>query len=85
MPRLRADAVTWREVDGEIVALELATSTYLAVNRTGALLWPALVEGASEDTLASQLVQTFGLADDQATLDVKAFLAPLGARGLLEG
>ena len=45
--RVRADALEWREVDGEIVALDLRRSVYLAINPSGALLWPALVEGAS--------------------------------------
>lgn len=85
MPRLRTDALTWREVDGEIVALELATSTYLAINRTGTLLWPALVEGASEDDLAADLARAWGISHEQAGPDVEAFLALIRTRGLLEG
>lgn len=84
MPRLRTDALTWRNVEGEIVALELATSTYLAVNQTGAFLWPSLVEGASENDLATKLVQTYAVSSAQANADVEAFLTPLRERGLLE-
>ena len=32
----------WREVEGELVALDLRESRYLAVNRTGQVLWAAL-------------------------------------------
>jgi len=82
---LRAEAITWREVDGEIVALELATSTYLAINRTGTLVWSALIEGASEEDLAADLARAWGISLEQAALDIEAFLASIRTRGLLEG
>ena len=41
--RLRTDAVEWREVEGEIVALDLRDEMYLGVNGSGAVLWPLLV------------------------------------------
>lgn len=85
MERLRADALTWREVDGEIVALELATSTYLAVNASGAFLWPMVVAGVTKQELVERLVQHYEVEPEQAGLDVDAFLAPLRERGLLEG
>ena len=84
MARLRTETVVWREVDGEIVALDVSTSTYLAVNPTGAFLWPNLVEGASQEELVERLVQGYDVNPEQAALDVKIFLLPLRERGLLE-
>ena len=37
--RLDPEAVSWTEVDGEILALERESSTYIATNRTGTVLW----------------------------------------------
>ena len=37
--RLNADAVSWREVDGEVIALGRESSEYLATNTSGAVVW----------------------------------------------
>ena len=83
--RVRADAVEWRELDGEIVALDLRTSTYLAVNRTGAVLWPALTAGASHTDLVDLVVDAFPVARPTAEQGVDAFLDELRRQDLLEG
>lgn len=83
--RLRADRLEWREVEGEIVALDTAASEYLAVNRTGAVLWPLLAAGTTREALASALAGSFDVAPEAAAGDVDRFLAELEARGLLEG
>lgn len=85
MHRLRGDALDWRIIEGEIVALDLLTSTYLAVNRSGARLWPLIVQGTDREALVERLVSDYGVATAQATADVGAFLDLLSERGLLEG
>jgi hypothetical protein len=80
---LRDAALDWREVEGELVALDLRESRYLAVNRTGRLLWVALAEGATRDDLVERLVETFGIEQSRAEHDVDAFTAELDSRGLL--
>lgn len=81
---LRADAVDWREVDGQVVVLDRAGSVYLAVNAAGAALWPAIVEGATRSQLVQVLLDTFDVERDRAERDVDVFVASLGERGLLE-
>ena len=46
--KLRSDAIEWRKLEDEIVALDLRSSEYLAINPTGAAIWDLLVEGAAE-------------------------------------
>jgi hypothetical protein len=82
--RVRADAVEWREVEGEIVALDLRSSLYLAVNPSGATLWPALVDGASRDELVQRLCAEWGVGPESARADVDAFLSELARHDLLE-
>ena len=82
--KLRADALEWREVDGEIVALDLGASAYVAVNRTGTVIWPALVKGAQREQLVAQLVERFEIDEATAARDLDAFLAQLAERDLLE-
>jgi uncharacterized NAD(P)/FAD-binding protein YdhS len=84
MLRLRQHGLEWREVDDEVVALDLDTARYLATNRTGALLWDQLAAGATRETLVARLVETWDLDEARAAADVDAFLAMLADRGLLE-
>jgi len=83
--RIRPDAVEWREVEGEIVALDLRRSLYLAINPSGAVLWPSLVEGASREELVDRLCTRWGIGPDAAGRDVDAFLSELGDQDLLQG
>jgi hypothetical protein len=81
--RLRPGSVEWREVEGEIVAVDVQTSEYLAINRTGAVLWRALDAGATADQLTERLVDGFDVERAAARRDVNEFVALLAARGLL--
>ncbi|HYN96791.1 MAG TPA: PqqD family protein [Pilimelia sp.] len=83
MLKINECAVEWRLVDGEIIALDLASEEYLAVNRTGAALWPLLAAGATEDDLTDQLVRVFDVPAPAASADVATFVAGLRTRGLL--
>jgi Coenzyme PQQ synthesis protein D (PqqD) len=82
--RLRAGAVEWREVEGEVVAVDLRSSSYMAVNKSGAILWPALVEGATQDELVERLVGSFGVEREVAAGDVQQFIEALRENDLLE-
>jgi len=82
--RLRRDAVAWREVDGEIVALDLTSSTYLRVNPSGTTLWGLIVEGTTYDALAATLVESYGLDGARAEREVDDFVAMCAEWGLLE-
>lgn len=82
--RLQGSRVDWREVEGELIALARAESVYLAGNASAAILWRALADGTTETNLEALLVSTYGISSEAARADVAAFLADLGARGLLE-
>ena len=81
--RLREDALVWREIDGELVAVDLGASAYLGANPSGTLLWRLLVDGATLDELAGALVERFGIDSERAHTDADAFVGSLAARGLL--
>lgn len=82
--KLRSADVTWREIDGEMVILDLASSTYLKTNESGAALMRLLADDSSFDDLVGGLVEKFGISSEQATADVQGFLAMLEERDLLE-
>jgi len=84
--RLRVTDLTWREVDQQVVVLDLRASTFLELNRTGSLLWNALAEEAvTARDLAQLLVGRYGITAEQADADVAAFVVALEESKLLEG
>jgi hypothetical protein len=81
--RIRESDLFWRDVEGEIVALDGRTWEYLNVNGSGRLLWEKLVEGATLSDLASLLVATYSIDSGQAESDATAFIEMLRHRELL--
>ena len=82
--RLRTHDVTWQEIDGELVILDLARSTYLTTNGTGAFLAKLLTEATSEDELAAALAARYEIPVEDARADVREFLGSLTELELLE-
>jgi hypothetical protein len=83
--RLRSDDVTWREVDGQIVVLDLRRSVFLETNRSGSALWRALAAGPmTVDELAETLRTAHGLDDEVSMRDAKGFVEMLHHADLLE-
>jgi hypothetical protein len=80
--RLKPD-VEWQKVDDEVVALDLGTSAYLGVNDPGAALWSLVAAGTTEGRLADELTSRFGIDDDRARADVRAFLDQLRSLSLV--
>lgn len=82
--RLRGEDLTWQEIDGELVILDLARSSYLTTNGTGAFLAKLLVEDRSAEDLTAALVAEYGIAEGDAREDVDAFVGELRRLELLE-
>jgi hypothetical protein len=83
--RVRRGDLASRQADDEVVVLDLKTSTYRALNATGALLWERLADWASIDDLAAMLVDAFGLEATEARRDVLRFVDDCEEAGLVEG
>lgn len=81
--RLRQTDLHWREIDHEVIALEAQSSTYLAANPAGSLLWHGLVAGATRDSLAEALTDAYGIERERALADVDRFVSQVSAQGLL--
>jgi hypothetical protein len=81
--RLRDTDLHWREIDGEVIALEARGSTYLAANGAGTVLWRALVDGSTREGLADELVRAYGIDRERAAADADRFVDALVEQGLL--
>ena len=80
---LRADDLSWREIDTEVVAVDVSTSMYLSANESGAVLWRLLAAGATRAELAASLEERYGIDRERAEADVDAFIESLQQRHLL--
>jgi hypothetical protein len=80
---IRTESLSWREIDGEIVILDLQASKYLSLNGSGALIWRALTEGADDSAIVDRLSSHFEIDKQQAATDVAAFLDQCVELGLV--
>jgi hypothetical protein len=81
--RRRSDII-WREVDGRVVGLDLRSSRYFSLNRTGARLWALLAEDTDAASLVDALVSGSTVDRAEAAADVDAFVASMRENGLVE-
>ncbi len=82
--RLRSDAILWKQVGDEVIALSLKDAEYLAPSESATELWRMLADGATVTELAAALERRWGIEPGDARRDAAAFVDELGARGLLE-
>ena len=80
---LRTQHLQWREIEGEVVVLDLKSSRYLAVNKTGYLMWKSLAGGATRAQLISELITTFSIDKETAEKDADDFIDSLERADLL--
>ena len=82
--RINASEVVWRQIDDELVVLQMTTATYLTITGAGRALWERLADGATSCQLVEALVNRFGIPSERAENDVDAFLEALSAVAVLE-
>ncbi|MFH2057846.1 MAG: PqqD family protein [Pseudomonadota bacterium] len=73
------DEVTWRDIKGELVVLELASGEYYSFNEIGRLSWISLTQGKSVKVIIDEIVNEYDVTHDQAKEDLDGFIT-----GLLE-
>lgn len=82
--RLRPGAASWRDVMGEVIALDSGSRRYFTMNAAGRLLWEPLAAGATIAELEERLGAAYPEARPRARGDVEAFLRVLLDRGLTD-
>jgi hypothetical protein len=82
--RQRANDLSWREIDEEVIILDLGSATYLKLNPAGAVLWKLLEPGATLGELTTMLADHFGLDTQEAQGDAVAFLEDCTTKGIVE-
>ena len=77
--------VQWRVVDGEAVVVDVASTYYYGLNRTGTVVWRLLAEHAmSREDLVACLASEYGRAPAEVDADVGALLEDLVRERLVQ-
>lgn len=70
-------------MEGEVVAIHLGTGIYYSLRDTAAVLWRAMEEPVTAQSLADLLTTSFDVTAEMAGRDVEAFLQKLLAEELV--
>lgn len=78
------DNTAWREVEGEVVVINGATTRYYSLNKTGSYLWRVLLEGgAGIDDMTRQLSAHYQKQAEELRPSVEAFVRLLKEEALI--
>jgi len=77
------DSVLTREIDGEMVLLDLASETYYGLDNVGTRIWATLVEHKTLPKARQALIAEFDVDAAVLDRDLDRLLADLEGHGLL--
>lgn len=77
-----SDAIA-KELDGELVLLDLQSGTYFGLNEVGSRIWELMESPVSVADINTKLLEEFEVSDEILSADVDAFLAVLHEKKLL--
>jgi len=77
------DDVLFRELQGEAVILNLASSTYFGLDEVGTRIWQLCEAHGSLQVVLDSMQREFDAPDDTLQLDLLTFVDELVSKGLL--
>jgi hypothetical protein len=79
----RSQTAMARDVDGELVILDIPSGRFFGLNDVGKVIWDRLTEDSSFEQLIDAVVANYEVDRDQATDDVTDLIAQLVDAGLV--
>ncbi len=80
----KAKKVPAKELEGEMVLLNLENGDYVALNDAGMEIWKLLEGKKSAEELARELEEAYSIPAATALKDTLAFLGNLQSKGFIE-
>jgi hypothetical protein len=78
-----SQSVAWRDVNDEVVILNLKSGEYYTLNDVGQFIWKSAMEGKSIQAIQQAIIETFNVPAEQAIKDLHGFLAGMIKEGML--
>lgn len=79
----RSESAMARELDGEVVILDIPSGRYFAINDVGALIWDRLEHDTDRTSLVDAVTAEFHVDTGTAAADIDALLTDLIDAGLV--
>ena len=76
--------IVYRELDGSIVTLSLATGEYVELDQVGTRIWQLIEQDGRQSSVREGLLASFDIDEDTCEQELNAFLATLLDKGLIE-
>ena len=80
----RCDNVPYKEVEGELLLLDLKSGNYFGLNPTGKFIWEMLNGTKTRTDIVKALKKRFKLREDSAKKHAESFLKELKKYNLIE-
>lgn len=79
-----AKNVVSKNVEQDIVVLNLEDGTYFKLNETGAFTWQMLAKGAPIDKVIEEIIKVYKVSHETAENDIVTLINELQKEGLLK-
>ena len=79
-----AHDVLFRDLDGEMVLLDLRTGVYCSLDPVGTRIWTLTQEGRSLAEVAEVMVEEYDVTAARFSADLLGFIASLQEKGLVD-
>jgi Coenzyme PQQ synthesis protein D (PqqD) len=79
-----SDNVVWRDLDGEIVILNLTSGVYFSVDGVGTRIWTLMAEQVATEEIVRRLISEFEVEEAQLRSDMESLVKDLAGQGLIE-
>ncbi len=79
----RSESAMARQVDDELVILDVPSGQFFALNDVGRLIWDCLESDCSQDQLVDAVVAGYEVDREEASSDVAELVAQLVDAGLV--
>lgn len=76
--------LTWQDVNGDLVAINVDSGEYHIFNDVGHLIWLAIAEGKSNEEIVKQIIAQYNVREEKALSDLRDFIDDLMQRKLIE-
>jgi hypothetical protein len=80
----RVEGIAWREIDGEVVLVNVRSDEVMHLNPAASFLWSSLNGQVTLEEIARSMTGEFDVEPDTALADTVAFAASLVEQGAAE-
>lgn len=75
--------ISWRDINGELVALNVKSGEYFIFNEIGRMVWLAIAGGQDSSETVKKVIDEYEVNEQDASRDVEVFVKALEERSIV--